>query len=1373
MPLSWSDIDALFPSARAAGATAPLLSPEEEESILRRALQTTGSALGAVGNVLDLPGSMVRDVLTLQNPFDQLLSPMSSQNRATGRDILTQFGMAENDPTRWELGDFLGFGVEVGLDPLTYATFGGSALSKAGKLSKKAGLLDDLAADVSKRLGRKVGKREARAASTLNDLLSNAGDAADAMRQNLRTANKGADLTPELLNTPLGGTANFFGNTFGTGDFAQNYLLRPMDRLGAGIAASGPGRMVRGLFDPSVAGNMSLPLQEYMPDVVRTKEAAKQAAARETLQSIEALKTYMPDDYMKPETNAAYKLAKQKMRSWGEDSDLDDLVAASKSMNAGSVTANDRIRYKLAERGLPELNDGVLKMIEVGQNLGEESYQELLSNGMAPARFVSSFDKSSDYVTRDMVQVSNVGGKDNPFRSGKQLPLSSRHNLQRDASLDWVGGDHVIDELSKDIQISGPSSLLKDETERLEYVLDQTAKLAPGDLDPAAIREVVANTKKSTIHWKPADESEKALHQLATDRGLDPTAVRNIVDEQLNRDAAESLWDSETYSKVVKGRMSPSWWKKLYTIAAKGGDRDQIKGFDSLAKSLQAEGLIPETVEDAGEAAWNLLVERGSPTEYRANELAKLYDEKKFAGIIDDHLVDIGEEAKRLEGVRSAFDLYEQAGRVAAKMKTLPDEYSQYGVGLFEKFQPEVDAGYRATAKILNANARAIQQAFADSLKSAPGDGDVLVGDAIKMLGISDAPLADDVFQTGETLAGNFLKRVSEFAAQRGGDGQIEGMYLPADVVRDATKTMQRLQVPESVGAFMQMWDKFGNWTKDLLTLSPGFVNRNLTGGHVNNWLHGVYDGGLRTALRRGTSGARFMANQPIKNIEKTIPMLKEQGMTNEQANAWFREQLAVLGTVQADDTLSAASTIGKPGATSGLGYGAPGTQGPLPLVPGAVAQDIVSGEKGRVVSIGPDGKVTMRAKSGQTGNFYQPTPRNQSSYKVLGQAPGNITEAFGGDTPIGRFQSTLGSVNTVGLTDILKQTVSQVKEGGINPLSKRWQEKWNPINVANVGKDKTTFVPSAMRSAVNTWAEANVRVPAFLSFLEEGYTPEMAAKMVADMHVDYSALTPFEKTVMRRVVPFYSFNRRMAEYVARDLMENPGGRTAQSIRAVNNARDEDNSYIPPYIAEGTAIPLTDSRFISGFGLMHEAPFEMLATGPTLWKTGARSLEKALGMTHPLIRGPLEFATGRNFFTGRDQRDLYQFPFSPEGALGSNARYVNMLLGNSPVARQLSMARTALDERKEPWWRAVNLLSGFSVTDLSGGAERAREFAGRKAIDELLRESPLAKEFTNIYIPKDKQNLLTRSDAELLALKRTLEKRSREVANQKRKHPPV
>lgn len=90
-------------------------------------------ALAVAGNILDLPGSSLRDVLMGENPFDQwrLSNMTSSENRATGRDLLRRWNwVGEEDTTGNLLG---GVAAEMALDPLNLI---GGGLLKALKMRR-------------------------------------------------------------------------------------------------------------------------------------------------------------------------------------------------------------------------------------------------------------------------------------------------------------------------------------------------------------------------------------------------------------------------------------------------------------------------------------------------------------------------------------------------------------------------------------------------------------------------------------------------------------------------------------------------------------------------------------------------------------------------------------------------------------------------------------------------------------------------------------------------------------------------------------------------------------------------------------------------------------------------------------------------------------------------------------------------------------------------------------------------------------------------------------------------------------------------------------------------------------------------------------
>lgn len=159
-------------------AVEDVVKPVEPQGVVRGITNQALGAFASLGNLLDLPGSSVRDLLAFKNPLDQWLTPFEPDNRTTGGDLLRGWGMVGKENTWGNLPARLA--VEFALDPMTYLTFGtGAALTSAGKAAKATGALA-LAADVA------TARATARAA----------GEVAPLAAKGLQAAT--ADLMPKL-----------------------------------------------------------------------------------------------------------------------------------------------------------------------------------------------------------------------------------------------------------------------------------------------------------------------------------------------------------------------------------------------------------------------------------------------------------------------------------------------------------------------------------------------------------------------------------------------------------------------------------------------------------------------------------------------------------------------------------------------------------------------------------------------------------------------------------------------------------------------------------------------------------------------------------------------------------------------------------------------------------------------------------------------------------------------------------------------------------------------------------------------------------------------------------------------------------------------
>lgn len=343
-------------------------------------------------------------------------------------------------------------------------------------------------------------------------------------------------------------------------------------------------------------------------------------------------------------------------------------------------------------------------------------------------------------------------------------------------------------------------------------------------------------------------------------------------------------------------------------------------------------------------------------------------------------------------------------------------------------------------------------------------------------------------------------------------------------------------------------------------------------------------------------------------------------------------------------------------------------------------------------------------------------------------------------------------------------------------------------------GARKAVNTVFTMGGRANYIVEWQNRVPMYLYLRKKGWTPEAAAKKVEELHINYSDLSPFEKTYARRAIPFYAFTRKMAPVILKNLMERPGGLMGRTINVSGRSREADE-LLPEYVSSQAAIPMkqlpdgTDS-YITGFGFPHEDLFSFLQIGG-----GPGGFARNLGLEtgsrlNPLIKLPLEWSTGQTFFQrgplgGRpledldptysrliqNVKDLASGEKTPrvDPLLGSQG--LEMILSNLPTTRVGTSARAWTDPRKweDPAALLSNMLTGVRMTHVSPAA---RDAVAQEAAGEFMRLFLGGRKFTKTYIPTDEIEKMPRNE-QAMAIKfnqfmNTLRKR-REERNPKPK----
>lgn len=179
-------------------------------------------------------------------------------------------------------------------------------------------------------------------------------------------------------------------------------------------------------------------------------------------------------------------------------------------------------------------------------------------------------------------------------------------------------------------------------------------------------------------------------------------------------------------------------------------------------------------------------------------------------------------------------------------------------------------------------------------------------------------------------------------------------------------------------------------------------------------------------------------------------------------------------------------------------------------------------------------------------------------------------------------------------------------------------------------------------------------RATAFMGFVRQGYSFKQAANEVNKVLFDYQrGMTSFEKNVVRRVIPFYSFQRFAIPFVLKKMVESPG--TVAASNKVANllekllVSDQDNLTPSEREVFGDSLYVEQPRIFSGFDKEGKAKFNILNNMTPLDalslfvydnKTKELDLERTVQRTilaalTPFLKVPLEVALDKNFFTGR------------------------------------------------------------------------------------------------------------------------------------------
>lgn len=270
-------------------------------------------------------------------------------------------------------------------------------------------------------------------------------------------------------------------------------------------------------------------------------------------------------------------------------------------------------------------------------------------------------------------------------------------------------------------------------------------------------------------------------------------------------------------------------------------------------------------------------------------------------------------------------------------------------------------------------------------------------------------------------------------------------------------------------------------------------------------------------------------------------------------------------------------------------------------------------------------GGLTTPKPYGDAAAFQVKVAKNNLSGKIAGYPTEELYDAM-------MTRGVFGQGQYGG--DISRTLESQIAGGNRNPFTLSTS---NPILQGGFKLGQTI--------------EDNARIALFIDQLNKGASFDKAGNHVRKYLFDYGDVNPFEKDVLKRAMPFYTWSRKNIPLQLEALATQPDkinkiNLAINNIQQANQVEQPDLSQVPEYIREqapvyvgsnaeaGTvsAIPLTN--LIPTFDIAAITKFLNTETAPQGIQKGklGTALSTVMGGVSPLIKAPLEYLANYDFF---------------------------------------------------------------------------------------------------------------------------------------------
>lgn len=383
----------------------------------------------------------------------------------------------------------------------------------------------------------------------------------------------------------------------------------------------------------------------------------------------------------------------------------------------------------------------------------------------------------------------------------------------------------------------------------------------------------------------------------------------------------------------------------------------------------------------------------------------------------------------------------------------------------------------------------------------------------------------------------------------------------------------------------------------------------------------------------------------------------------------------------------------------------------------------------------------------------------------------GDIDQLIPGTTPMRRG-------------DFLKELIP---DGSRNPL--QMARDFGTIrSVTDKYKTLNPILNASQR--YGDWNDSVGRLGGYLALLRQGISPSEAARRMREALVDYSSLTPVERTTFRNTFIWWAYSSRIGKYAVQSLLNNPGGRYAQTIRGMNTLqRSDDKHYVPEALRQQLGIRIGQGDVVSDairrvLAIPENAETDTylkdidLPGIDVLSLLSPGDLRATMGnianQMHPSIRTFAELATNQDLFSKRPLDEavapIDRLWMRASGSATGVDPTIKALINNIPGPQRIIGLAGGLADQRIPWdqrWRkqAINALLGVKLQDVDPDYWIAE--ARRKNADSM---KGWVKKGGFYFLPEDRRDQAPESVLQAFALEQELARRQRLLNEAKEKN---